>query len=579
MIWLQVGQRKPHGSEVGMASRDRDEHPNHQLDVSDERRSHMHERGRQRRTARQAIALLTAAILVAACGAAGPSSPPSESPTTSPGGSASPPAQGERTLVFADAGEPSTIDPAIANINWELTVTRNVYDHLTTYNSNDPGTILPALATEWTNDGANVWTFKLRQGVKFHDGTDFTADDVKATIDRMLKIGQGQAYLISSVKEVRVVDPYTVEIETSSPDAFLAANLTHIEIVSAEDVAAHAADDGKAWFAEHANGTGPYRFVSWERGAQITLERNRDWWGSFPSNPADRVIDRFVGEGSTRARGLEGGEYDLANFVPLDEALRIGKKPGFSTVIDDNLWAWPAIYLNTQLAPTSNAEFRRALVLAYDYGAMLDYFQGTAETPRGPIPHWFPGSPEKDLAPIARDLEAARAALEASGQAGSTIKCAVPSGFPEFDFAATVLQSSAQEIDVTVQIEQLPFVQAIEAIKNDQAHCFVLGNANLSPTDATKFFDAHYVTGGFYNSSKYSNAEFDSLVSKIRSEFDPARRYDLLKQASQMIVDTHMIIWAARPKTVVPIPDHVSGYVMDPAEYINARFYELSINR
>jgi peptide/nickel transport system substrate-binding protein len=538
-------------------------------------------------TCRRCRSLLTKAgsaavamLLAAACApAASPSPSPGASLGASPTGGESPSPAAERTLVFADAGEPSTIDPAIANINWELTITRNVYDHLTTYNSNDPGTILPALATEWTNDGANLWTFKLRQGVKFHDGSDFTAEDVKATIDRMLKIGQGQAYLISSVKEVRVVDDYTVQIETASPDAFLAANLTHIEIVSADDVAAHASDDGKAWFGEHANGTGPYKFVSWERGSQITLQRNGDWWGTFPTNPADRVIVRFVGEGSTRARGLEGGEYDLANFVPLDEALRIGKLPGFSTVIDDNLWAWPAIYLNTQMAPTDSVEFRRALVLAYDYGAMLDYYQGLAETPRGPIPHWFPGSPENDLAPIARNLDAARAALEASGHAGATIKCAVPSGFPEFDFAATVLQSSAQEIGVTVQIEQLPFVQAIEAIKNDQAQCFVLGNANLSPTDATKFFDAHYVTGGFYNSSKYSNPEFDALVGRIRSEFDPNRRYELLKQASQMIVDTHMIIWAARPKTVVPIPDHVTGYVMDPAEYINARFYELSINR
>lgn len=540
----------------------------------------MHANHEPRRWLIGGVVLAIVSIVAAACGpAASPSPSPSASPGPSPTGAASPQPVGERTLVFADAGEPSTIDPAIANINWELTITRNVYDHLTTYNSNDPGTILPALATEWTNDGANLWTFKLRQGVKFHDGSDFTAEDVKATIDRMLKIGQGQAYLISSIKEVRVVDDYTVEIETSSPDAFLAANLTHIEIVSADDVAGHAADDGKAWFAEHANGTGPYRFVNWERGSQITLERNADWWGTFPSNPADRVIVRFVGEGSTRARGLEGGEYDLANFVPLDEALRIGKLPGFTTVIDDNLWAWPAIYLNTQLAPTDSLEFRRALVRAYDYGAMLDYYQGTAETPRGPIPHWFPGSPENDLAPIQRDLNAARAALDASGDAGATIKCAVPSGFPEFDFAATVLQSSAQEIGVTVQIEQLPFVQAIEAIKNDQAHCFVLGNANLSPTDATKFFDAHYVTGGFYNSSKYSNPEFDNLVAQIRSEFDATRRYDLLKRASQMIVDTHMIIWAARPKTVVPIPDYISGYVMDPAEYINARFYELSVNR
>jgi peptide/nickel transport system substrate-binding protein len=487
--------------------------------------------------------------------------------------------QEDSTLVFADAGEPSTLDPAIANINWEFTITRNVYDHLTTYDSDEPGTILPALATEWSNDGENLWTFQLRDGVTFHDASSFDAEDVKASLDRLLEIGQGQAYLVSSIAEVRAIDPLTVEIETSRPDAFLADNLTKIEIVSADDVAAHQDDLGQAWFAENANGTGPYSLAGWDRGSQAVLERNADWWGEFPENPAETVIVRFVVEGSTRARGLEGGEYDLANFVPLDEALRIGEQEAFSSVIDNNLWAWPAIYLNTQVAPTDDPQFREALVRAYDYGAMLDYFQGVAETPRGPVPGWVPGSPEGDLEPIERDLEAAQAAIEASGNAGATMNCTVPSGFPEFDFAATVLQASAQEIGVTVTIEQLPFVQAIERVQADEANCFVLGNANLSPTDATKFFEAHYVTGGFYNSSRYSEPEFDALVEQISGTFDEAEREELLQQASQMIVDTHMIIWAARPQTVVPIPDHVSGYIMDPAEYINARFYELSIDR
>jgi peptide/nickel transport system substrate-binding protein len=481
------------------------------------------------------------------------------------------------TFVYADAGEPSTIDPAKANVNFELTITRNVYDRLVDFDLNDPSRLLPALATEWKQDG-KTWTFKLRDGVKFHDGAAFDATDVKATLDRLLKIGQGQSYLVDDIESVTVVDPLTVKIETKAPTVFLASNLSRIEMLSHADVAKHGDDLAQAWFNEHANGTGPYEFVSWTRGAQIELKRNDKWWGKFPDKPFNRVIDRFVTDGANRARGVEGGEFDMANFVPLDEALRIGSANGFHLIEGNNLWAWPAIYLNMDLAPTNNKDFRNALIKAFDYNAMLQSYQGKAETPRGPVPSWFPGSPEKDEPEIKTDLAAAKAALAASGISNAKMKCSVPAGFPEFRFAATVLQSSAAQLGVTVEIEELPFVEAITAIKTDRSNCFVLGNANLSPTDATKFFAAHYIKGGFYNSGKFFDPALQELVAKLPTISDPAEREKLLKQAADIVVDAHYIIWTARPKTVVPEPDKVGGYRIDPAEYINARFWEMHSN-
>ncbi|MBN9016571.1 MAG: ABC transporter substrate-binding protein [Rhizobiales bacterium] len=483
-------------------------------------------------------------------------------------------AQDATTFVYADAGEPSTIDPAKANVNWEFTVTRNVYDRLVDFDLDDPSKLLPALATEWKQDG-KVWTFKLRDGVTFHDGTPFDANDVKATLDRLLKVGQGQSYLVDDIASVTVVDPKTVQIETKAPTVFLASNLSRIEMMSDEDIAKHGGEAGEAWFSENANGTGPYAFVAWTRGTQIELKRNDKWWGKFPEKPFDRVLDRFVTDGANRARGLEGGEFDLANFVPLDEALRIGSTSGFHLVEGNNLWAWPAIYLNMDIPPTNNKDFRNALVKAFDYNAMVQSFQGKAVVGRGPIPAWFPGSPEKDQPEIKTDLEAAKAALAASGLANATMKCSVPAGFPEFRFAATILQASAAQIGVTVEIEELPFVEAITAIKTDKSNCFVLGNANLSPQDATKFFSAHYLKGGFFNSGKFEDPALQELIAKLPSVSDPTERAAMLKQASDIVVDSHYIIWPARPVTVVPEPDRIGGYRIDPAEYINARFWEL----
>lgn len=482
-------------------------------------------------------------------------------------------AQNASTFVYADAGEPSSLDPARTNSNYEFTVTRSIYDRLVNYDLSDPSKLQPGLALEWSLDG-NAWTFKLREGVKFHDGTPFDANDVKATLDRLLAGKLGQSYLVGEITDVAVVDPQTVKITTGAPNVFLPANLSKIEMLSDEDIAAHGGADDP-FFAQGGNGTGPYKFVSWERGVQIELARNTEWWGTFPEKPFDRIIDRFVEDGANRARGVEGGEFDMANFIPLDDALRIGGQPGFTLIEGDNLWAWPAIYLNTRKAPTDNADFREALVKAFDYSAMLGFSHGKATTPRGPVPAWFPQSPENDAPEITMDLEAAKAAMERSGLAGTTMNCAIPAGFPEFRFAATILQASAAQLGVTIEVEERPSVEALRAIKANETNCYAVGNANLSPGDATKFFAAHYAQGGYYNAAQLELPELEQIMRDLPATVDEAERAALLKRASELVVDSHAIIWTARPKTLVVQPDHVTGYQIDPAEYINIRFWEI----
>ena len=438
------------------------------------------------------------------------------------------------------------------------------------YDLDDTARLMPGLATDWQQDGL-TWTFKLRNGVRFHDGTVFDSADVKASLDRMLSLSQGQSYLVSSIENIEVTDPLTVKITTKTLDAFLAGNLARIEIASDEDIANH--DD--SWFSENANGTGPYSFVAWSRGTQVELARNTEWWGDFPDRAFDRILVRVVPDGQNRAQGVEGGTYDMANFVPLDDALRIAERDGFHKVEGDNLWAWPAIYLNMDIAPTNNADFRSALVKAFDYNAMLQFNQGLGMIPRGPVPGWFPGSPEAQMPPILTDLAGAKAEIAVSGFEGATMNCVIPNTAPEFRFAATVLQSAASQIGVTVKIEEAPFVEAITAIKSDKSNCFVLGNANLSPNDATKFFAAHYLKGGFFNAGKYYDEKLETLIASMPAEADPAKRDAILKEAAQIVVDSHYIIWAARPTTVVVEPDRIGGYRIDPAEYVNIRFWEI----
>lgn len=223
-------------------------------------------------------------------------------------------AQDSSVFVYADAGEPTTLDPARTNTNYEFTVTRSVYDRLINYDLDNPSSLQPG-ASRGMDTGRECMDCQTARGVKFHDGTSFDAEDVKATLDRLLKLKLGQSYLVSEITGVAVIDPATVRIETAQPNVFLPANLSKIEMLSADDITAHGGD-GDTFFAEGGNGTGPYKFVARKRGVQIELERNTDWWGKFSEKPFDRIVDRFVEDGANRARGVEGGEFDMANFIP-----------------------------------------------------------------------------------------------------------------------------------------------------------------------------------------------------------------------------------------------------------------------
>lgn len=478
------------------------------------------------------------------------------------------------TVKFAESGEPVSIDPAIANVDFDFNVTRNTYEGLTTY-STKTLRVQPALATSWAVRG-RVWTFNLRRNVHFIDGSRFTAQDVSATIKRTLAINQGEAYLISDVKTVKVVNPYKVRITTSAPDVYLAANLAHIGVVSRAGIVRHGnfKNWAKAWFASHTDGTGPYTLQHWTHGSQLVLVRNTGYWRGWKPGQVNRFVDVFVSNVSTRVQGVQGGQYTLGNYLPVSDALRVGKSAGFKIVTGFENFSFPAIYLNDTTVPTNNLKVREAFAKAFDYKAMIAYDHGLAVTPRAPIPSFLPLSPEKRFPPRAQNLNAAKALANASGKKGSTITCGVPTGFAEFNVAATLFQAAGQQLGISVKLQNEPFAQFINDVHNSKVQCAILGEANLSP-DPTGFFASHYISGAFYNLAHFSNPAFDKLVVQIRKTFRPGPRFGLLYRANKMIVDDYNTIWTVRPRLVWAVPKYVTGFTVDPTDYHIVRLYDL----
>jgi peptide/nickel transport system substrate-binding protein len=490
-------------------------------------------------------------------------------------GSASAASHASGTFVYAEAFPLSTMDPATASLNPDMLATQNMYDSLTRYIPANAGKILPALATSWTQKG-KVWTFTLRKGVKFHSGTPFTANDVKVSLDRMLKLNSGLSYLLYDVASVKVNSPYSVTITAKTKGPWLPANLTKLGIVSAKDVTAHAkgTDMAQAWFKDHEDGTGPYKLSSYQPNTQMTLVRNTSWWGKWTAHPVQKFIDRFVTDGNQRFIGLKGGTYQLAAFISTENALSLDKSK-FHLVTGDNLWAYPNVNFSLTQTPTSNAKIREALVDSFDYKAMVDYYKGYATTSRGPIPGWVPGSPDAQLPVIKQDIDKAKQLVKESGETNLSFTCLIPEGSPDYPFVGQVLQAGAAQIGIKITLETVPVAQIPTRMEGNKAPCGIYGEAGTSP-DPIPFFNARYLPGALYNLFHFKDPKFVSLVKQYGAATSPAKQKGLMLQLAKILVATHMDLWTVSPKTVMPMPNSVTGYQVDPFNLINVYIPSLS---
>ena len=485
-------------------------------------------------------------------------------------------------FTWVDIAEPTSIDPAVVQDTAGFSFSRNVYEPLFEI---DPAQLqlIPALATDYTvSEDGLTYTFALRQAVTFHSGNPFTAADVKATIDRLMTINQGPAFLLTAGTVVTVVDPQTVSFTTPQPDPFLVAHLVKIGIVSAQTIAATPDDDGTArtWFQDNADGTGPYMLGGFDRGTRITLTKNPSWWRGWQPGSIDEIAFLWAPETSTRVQMLESGEADLIAWTPPTEAQRVGTSEGFSLVTWSTFDTDPAIYINTQKAPTDNVAFRQALAAAFNYQALIDYNQGFAVTPAGPVPLDFPGG-APDLTPFTQDLDRARQLLTESGIDPGSVELdfVVPAGTASFAFAATVLQDSASQLGITINVQEMPWAQMLELYRNPpEAANFTSFAQSPFGLDPIQFVAQFFRTGAVYNMAAYSNPDIDAMIAQASTTVDEAERNAVLVEVQHRVVTEAVNIWSCRPQTLDAVPDHVRGYVMDPTDYRWAtKFYPIRL--
>jgi peptide/nickel transport system substrate-binding protein len=312
--------------------------------------------------------LLVVSVILASCGAAPSQPPPATQPpaATEPPTATQPPA-GPLVLKIANTANITTWDP-VASFSTEAAYMGNVYEQL--LRINPPGSaeaFTPLLAESWEkNADGTVWTFHLRQGVKFHDGEPVNAEAVKKSIEAA-KDHAGASFIWAPLDTVEAVDENTVKfnLKYAAPVDLIASSLYGAWIVSPKALDAAAADE-KYWDAGVEAGTGPYKLESYTPDAEIVFTRNEDYWGGWQPNQYEKVLVQIVPEATTQQQMLEGGDVDLVTRIPNENVDAFRNNPDFTVLEQPSFFNYVGFF-NTTKPPLDNVKVRQALSYAIPY--------------------------------------------------------------------------------------------------------------------------------------------------------------------------------------------------------------------
>ena len=424
------------------------------------------------------------------------------------------------TLVMGVALEPPHLDPtAGAAAAIDEVVYANVFEGLTRINEN--GEILPALAESWeVSEDGKTYTFKLRSGVKFHDGTDFDAGDVKFSLDRARAEDSTNAQkgLFSAIESVEVSDPHTVVVNLSNPAGSFLFNMGWGDAVI---VAPESADTNK----ENPVGTGPFKFSSWAKGSAIEVVRNDAYWGSAVA--LSKATFRIIPDAAAATNALLAGDVDaFANF-PAPEALpQLEADPRFA-VVQGSTEGETILSTNNSKAPFSDIRVRQAIAHTLDRQAIIDGAMFGQGTPIGT--HFAPHHPAYKAELIdtyPHDIEKAKALLAEAG---------FPEGFkatlqlPPPTYArrgGEIIASQLREIGIDLEIIPVEWKQWLEGpFKGDYDLTIV---SHTEPMDIGIYANPDYYF-------KYDSKELQDVIAKLNVTAETEERYKLMGEAQTII--------------------------------------------
>lgn len=479
-----------------------------------------------------------------------------------------------KTLRWASQGDILTLDPHAQNEGLTIAASSYVYEPLVQYDQEF--SLVPALATEWEQLKPTVWRFKLREGVKFHDGTDFTADDVVFSIDRALAPTSNFKAYVNGIKEARATGEHTVEIETDGPNPVLLRQLTNVFIMSrswAEQNNATAPQDfsnnEETFSARNTNGTGPYRLKSREVDVRTIYEENPDWWGKDKKiGNVTEVVYTPIKQNATRTAALLSGEID---FVLDPSAQDLDRLRQQAKVVEGN--EYRTIYLGLDQKspelkysslkgenPFSDVRVREALYRAIDIEALKKAVMRGLSAPTGTmIAPQVHGWTQQLAERVPHDTEQAKQLLKDAGYENGfdfTLDCPNNRYINDEAICQAIVGMWAR-IGVNAKLNSMPRATYFPKVQSYDTSAYLFGWG--VPT-----FDALYTlqslmhskgdgADGSFNLGNYENKEVDALIDRIKTETDEAKR----DEAIHKVLSIH-----AQEFGHIPLHDQVIPWAM-----------------
>jgi len=484
-------------------------------------------------------------------------------------------AQPAGTLVVGLVAEPVNLDPAqVTDLNSNR-VGRRVVETLVTF-PDESTQVVPGLAESWTisKDGLQ-YTFKLRSGIKFHDGTPLTAEAVKFSIERQInpehpahKLGKYPfaGFFFGNVKAVETLSDERVAFLLKEPRASFLSILTAgaASIVSPTAVMKSGPD-----YPLQPVGTGPFKFVSWDRGQRVVLEKNPAYW-KFPVK-LDRVIYRPIVEDQARLTELLTGSLDLIVGVPPDFVgqLESGGKAAVLKQVGAHVWY---LGINNQKKPFDDKRVRQALNYAVNKDAIVrDVLKGTGTPSRGPVlPNTW--AADATLKAYPYDPERAKKLLAEAGYPnGFATTLWVPesgSGMQSPVAMSTVMQSNLKAVGVNVTLQTMEWGAFLAKLRSKEQELFALSwMAGTEDPDMVLYPLLHSSqwTPNGPNRALYKNPRFDDLLQQARLTTDQARRASLYKEAQRILVDDAPWVFVDHEIQIAALGKRVQGFKLHPS--------------
>lgn len=477
-------------------------------------------------------------------------------------------------LVIAKSAEAVSLDPAGSNDVPSSDIQENIYESLTQLD--EDLNVQPQLAESWDAVEEDVWEFKLREGVKFHDGSDFTADVVKSNIERVLddKVASPRKFLFEMVTDIEVVDDYTVRFTTEYPFAPLPAHLAHNggamlaqDIIDKDYAAVEDGQDPGSIVNENPVGTGYFVFDEWKSGESIRLVRNEDYWGD--KTLLDSVLFKVVTEDLTRVAELETGDSHIADPLSPSDFDQIDQTEG-SNVQTQSSVSLSYIGFNMEKEPFDDVRVRQAISMAVDKEQIIDgIYEGFGVPAIGPIPPDVFGF-DDSISGLDYDIEKAKELLADAGYPDGFETTIWTNDSRERIDTAVNLQSQLKEIGIDLKIEEIEWGAYLEQTANGEHDMFILGWS--TPTG-----DADYAMYALFHSDNLGspgnrtfteNEELDKLLEEGRKTPGNDERLEIYSEAQELLVDIAPMIYIHHQEFLLGVRDEVKGLTQLPTQIL-----------